>query len=57
MRRNVEPEDGTEATVTRVQADIGAQPFVAALRAKNIPARTRGEAIGRLFGLRWDGLG
>jgi hypothetical protein len=43
--------------VTRVQADIGAQPFVAALRAKNIPARTRGEAIGRLFGLRWDGLG
>ena len=53
----MDPEDGTEVTVIRVQGDFEAQLLVAAFRANNIPARTHGEAIGRVFGLTLDGLG
>jgi len=46
-----------EVEVLRVQGQIEADPILAALRASGIPARTRGESAGRLYGLSLDGLG
>lgn len=49
------PDD--EVEVLRVQGTINAEPILAALRANGIPARTRGEALGSVYGLTLDGLG
>lgn len=46
-----------EVEVRRVQGMIEAQPILAVLRANGIPARTRGEAVGAVYGLTLDGLG
>ncbi|HVN74707.1 MAG TPA: DUF2007 domain-containing protein [Thermoanaerobaculaceae bacterium] len=46
-----------EVEVLRVQGAINAEPILAALRANGIPARTRGEALGSVYGLTLDGLG
>ena len=46
-----------EIEVARVQGMIEAQPVLAVLRANGIPARTRGEAVGAVYGLTLDGLG
>ncbi len=46
-----------EVEVLRVQGSINAEPILAALRASGIPARTRGEALGSVYGLTLDGLG
>ncbi len=50
-------EPDTEVEILRVQGSINAQPILAALRANGIPARTRGEALGSVYGLTLDGLG
>ncbi len=47
----------TEVEILRVQGSINAEPVLAALRANGIPARTRGEALGSVYGLTLDGLG
>jgi hypothetical protein len=49
--------DSDEVEVIRVQGMIEAQPILAVLRANQIPARTRGEAVGAVYGLTLDGLG
>ena len=46
-----------EVEVKRVQGMIEAEPILAVLRANGIPARTRGEAVGAVYGLTLDGLG
>lgn len=46
-----------EVEVLRVQGTINAEPILAALRANGVPARTRGEALGSVYGLTLDGLG
>jgi len=46
-----------EVEVLRVQGWINAEPILAALRANGIPARSRGEALGSVYGLTLDGLG
>ena len=46
-----------EIEVLRVQGAINAEPILSALRANGIPARTRGEALGSVYGLTLDGLG
>ena len=46
-----------EVEVLRVQGSINAEPILAALRANGIPARSRGEALGSVYGLTLDGLG
>jgi len=50
-------EREAEVEVLRVQGSINAEPVLAALRANGIPARTRGEALGSVYGLTLDGLG
>ncbi len=50
-------ETDAEVEVLRVQGTINAEPILAALRANGIPARTRGEALGSVYGLTLDGLG
>ncbi len=50
-------EPDAEVEVLRVQGAITAGPILAALRANRIPARTRGEALGSVYGLTLDGLG
>ncbi len=49
--------DPDDVEVLRVQGTINAEPVLAALRANGIPARTRGEALGSVYGLTLDGLG
>ncbi len=49
--------DADDVEVLRVQGTINAEPVLAALRANGIPARTRGEALGSVYGLTLDGLG
>jgi hypothetical protein len=49
--------DTDEVEVARVQGMIEAQPVLAVLRANNIEARTRGEAVGAIYALTLDGLG
>jgi hypothetical protein len=49
--------DTDEVEVVRVQGMIEAQPILAVLRANGIEARTRGEAVGAIYGLTMDGLG
>ena len=46
-----------EVEVLRVQGSINAEPILSALRANGIPARTKGEALGSVYGLTLDGLG
>ncbi|MGD1147227.1 MAG: DUF2007 domain-containing protein [Thermoanaerobaculaceae bacterium] len=46
-----------EVEVLRVQGSINAEPILAALRANGIPARSRREALGSVYGLTLDGLG
>jgi len=46
-----------EVEVLRVQGAINAEPILSALRANGIPARSRGEALGSVYGLTLDGLG
>ncbi|MBZ5590256.1 MAG: DUF2007 domain-containing protein [Acidobacteriia bacterium] len=48
---------GAEVEILRVQGWINAEPVLAALRANGIPARSRGEALGSVYGLTLDGLG
>jgi hypothetical protein len=48
---------GGEVEILRVQGAVNAQPILAALRANGIPARSRGEALGSVYGLTLDGLG
>ncbi len=50
-------EPDLEVEILRVQGSISAEPVLAALRANGIPARTRGEAVGSVYGLTLDGLG
>ncbi len=50
-------KDDEEFELTRVSGKFEAEPIVAALRANGIPARTRGEAAGELYGLTLDGMG
>ena len=52
------PNDSDEEVeLVRVSGRFEANPVVAALRANGIPARTRGEAAGELYGLTLDGMG
>ncbi|MFB3853072.1 MAG: putative signal transducing protein [Vicinamibacterales bacterium] len=53
----MDEERAIEAEVIRVQGQLEAEHVLAALRANGIPARTRGEAAGKLYGLTLDGLG
>jgi len=46
-----------EFELLRVSGTINAEPILAALRANGIPARSRGEALGSVYGLTLDGLG
>ncbi len=46
-----------EVEVLRVQGAISAEPILSALRANGIPARTKREALGSVYGLTLDGLG
>ena len=46
-----------EVEVLRVQGSINAEPVLAALRANGIPARSRREALGTVYGLTLDGIG
>jgi Putative prokaryotic signal transducing protein len=46
-----------EIEVWRGNGMVQADPILAVLRANGIPARTRGEAFGRIYGLTMDGLG
>jgi hypothetical protein len=48
---------GDERELIRVQGMIAAQPILAALRANDIPARTRAEAVATVYALTLDGLG
>ncbi len=50
-------DDDEEVELRRVSGRFEAEPIVAALRANGIPARTRGEAAGELYGLTLDGMG
>ena len=50
-------EVDAEVEILRVQGSINAEPILAALRANGILARTRGEALGSVYGLTLDGLG
>ena len=46
-----------QVKLTKVPGGINAESIVAALRGRGIPATTRGEAIGAIYGLTLDGLG
>ena len=46
-----------EVEILRVEGAVNAEPILAALRASGIPARTRAEALGSLFGMTPEGLG
>ncbi len=46
-----------EIEIWRGNGMVQADPILAVLRANGIPARTRGEAFGRIYGLTLDGLG
>ncbi|MBP1624112.1 MAG: putative prokaryotic signal transducing protein [Acidobacteria bacterium] len=46
-----------EVELTRVPGGINAESILAALRGRGIPATTRGEVIGAIYGLTLDGLG
>ena len=46
-----------EVELIRVRGGINAESIVAALRGRGIPASTRGEAVGPIYGLTLDGLG
>ncbi len=46
-----------EVELIRVPGGINAESIVAALHGRGIPARTRGEALGPIYGLTLDGLG
>jgi hypothetical protein len=46
-----------EVELIRIPGGINAESIVTALRGRGIPARTRGEAIGAIYGLTLDGLG
>ena len=51
------PLQSNEVELIRVPGGINAESIVTALRGRGIPARTRGEAIGAIYGLTLDGLG
>jgi hypothetical protein len=46
-----------EVELTRIPGGINAESIVTALRARGIPVRSRGEALGAIYGLTLDGLG
>jgi hypothetical protein len=46
-----------EVELIRVPGGINAESIVTALRGRGIPARSRGEAVGAIYGLTLDGLG
>jgi hypothetical protein len=46
-----------EVELIRIRGGINAESIVAALRGRGIPVRTRGEAVGAIYGLTLDGLG
>lgn len=50
-------DEDEEVELTRVSGKFEAEPIIAALRANGVPARTRGEAAGELYGLTLDGMG
>jgi len=50
-------EGNAEVEILRVQGAINAEPILAAMRANGIPARSRREALGSVYGLTLDGLG
>ncbi len=54
--RRAGPGEG-EVELLRVQGAVNAEPLLAALRANGIPARTRREALGSVYGFTLDGLG
>ncbi|MFI5143501.1 MAG: putative signal transducing protein [Thermoanaerobaculales bacterium] len=56
MTPAIKPVEG-EIELLRVQGAINAEPILAALRANGIPCRSRGEALGSVYGLTLDGLG
>jgi hypothetical protein len=46
-----------EVKLIRIPGGINAESIVAALHGRGIPARTRGEVVGAIYGLTLDGLG
>ena len=46
-----------DVELIRVPGGINAESILAALRGSGIPARSHGEAVGRIYGLTLDGLG
>ncbi len=46
-----------EVELVRVSGRFAADPILAALRANGIAARSRGEALGKVYGLTMDGIG
>ena len=51
------PSPSNEVELIRVPGGANADAIVAALRGRGIPARSHGEAIGKIYGLTIDGLG
>ena len=51
------PIPDNEVELIRVPGGINAESIVAALRGRGIPVRTKGEAVGAIYGLTLDGLG
>jgi hypothetical protein len=51
------PSESKEVELIRVPGGINAESIVTALRGRGIPARSHGEAIGKIYGLTLDGLG
>ena len=51
------PSPSNEVELIRVPGGVNADSIVAALRGRGIPARSHGEAIGKIYGLTIDGLG
>ena len=51
------PSQTNEVELIRIPGGINAQSILAALHGRGIPARSRGEAVGEIYGLTLDGLG
>ena len=51
------PSEPNEVELIRVPGGIHAESIIAALHGRGIPAHSRGEIVGEIYGLTLDGLG
>jgi hypothetical protein len=51
------PLESKEVELIRIPGGINAKSIVTALRGRGIPARSKGEIVGEIYGLTLDGLG